>query len=133
VVKDVSNLKKKKMKAIITLDQFAKQVTRNMDGIKVNSAFKARYGSISILEAYNIRLQELSVIYGYFSKIEEFEKFLINSNVNVVNSNVSESRYYFYNGIKYRFSNHVYPTGSMTSDFCVDLCADPHLIENVTF
>lgn len=116
-----------------TFERFAKQNTKSQNGVDVNGAFIAKFGKITLKEAFIIEHKRLSLIFGYFDKINLFEDFLINSDIKSVESNVSESRYYFYNGVKYRFSNHIYPTGSMTSDLCVDLCADPFLIENINF
>ena len=72
---------------------------------------------------------------GRFDKIRDFENFLIAQGCKRENSNISESRYYIYNGVKYRFSGHIYPTGSMTNELLkvVDLAADPELIDNIKF
>jgi hypothetical protein len=86
-------------------------------------------------EAWEIYLAKVDLIKSRWLKIERFEAFLRSQNVEEKQSKISESRYYNYNGVTYRFSSHVYPTGSMTNlDFGkVDLCADPHLIDNVQF
>jgi len=69
------------------------------------------------------------------AKIKRFENFLIEKGARCENSNISESRYYYYDGKKYRFSAHVYPTGSMTNEMLgvVDLAADTYLIDNINF
>lgn len=93
------------------------------------------YGDIPFEEAFPIYLEEINIIKGRFDKIRYFENFLIAQGCKCENSNISESRYYIYNGIKYRFSGHIYPTGSMTNELLkvVDLAADPELIDNIKF
>lgn len=93
------------------------------------------YGDIPFEEAFPIYLEGINIIKGRFDKIRDFENFLIAQGCKRENSNISESRYYIYNGIKYRFSGHIYPTGSMTNELLkvVDLAADPELIDNIKF
>lgn len=93
------------------------------------------YGDISFEEAFPVYLEKMASITGILDKVKTFEQFLINNNIRCTQSNVSESRYYFYNGVKYRFSSHVYPTGSMTNKELgvIDLAADPELINEISF
>lgn len=97
--------------------------------------FKEIFGDISLPEAYSIWVEENERREIRNNKIDDFELFLRMEGLEPQNSNISESRYYYYNGIKYRFSGHVYPTGSMTNEILgvVDLAADPHLIDDVKF
>lgn len=105
--------------------------------MKKNAAYRRTFGNISVIEAYAqfkadhdarmAKYEELA------NKISEFEKFLTDKNARCEQSKISESRYYYYNGKKYRFSNHIYPTGSMTNELLgiVDLCADIELIYEI--
>lgn len=75
-------------------------------------------------------------------RIEAFEQYLIDNDVKCSWSNndkhgcLSNSRYYSYKGITYRFSDHVHPSGSMTNIYRydgmllgkIDLFADPFFI-----
>lgn len=94
-----------------------------------------RYGDISFEEAFPVYLAEMADITGIMDKVKKFEQFLIDKGIECTQSNISESRYYSYNGIKYRFSSHVYPTGSMTDKILgvIDLAADPELINEINF
>lgn len=90
---------------------------------------------------YFLRLEEAE------QRIEAFEQYLIDNDVKCSWSNndkhgcLSNSRYYFYNGITYRFSDHVHPSGSMTNvGWCdgmllgkIDLFADPFFIFDVKY
>lgn len=91
------------------------------------------YGDVDFETSYKIYVSEIITHIKRVEKIQEFENFLIENNASEVKSNISESRYYNYNGMKYRFSSHIYPTGSMTNDNCIDLCADPYLIDTINF
>ena len=79
---------------------------------------------------YEVRKTERTRLYD---KIKKFEQYLISQNARCVQSSKSESRYYYYKCKKYRFSSHIYPTGSMTNDLLgvVDLCADKCLIDEI--
>ena len=109
--------------------------TKNRDGVNPNANYIRTYGNVPFEEAFEIHLSEVSSFLSLKDKITKFENFLIANGARVDRSNISESRYYFYNGIKYRFSSHVYPTGSMTDKILgvVDLAADPELINEVKF
>ena len=109
--------------------------TKGRDGVNKNAKFREVYGDVSFEEAFEVYLAEINIYISLRAKIAAFEKFLIKNNVQSVYSNISESRYYYYEGVKYRFSAHVYPTGSMTSELMgvVDLAADPELIEKVKY
>lgn len=109
--------------------------TKGRDGVNPNSNYVRTYGNVSFEEAFEVHLSNVASFVSLNDKITKFEKFLIANDAKVTHSNVSESRYYLYNGIKYRFSGHVYPTGSMTDKILgiVDLSADPELINEVKF
>lgn len=109
--------------------------TKGREGVNPNANYIRMYGNISFEEAFEVYLSNVASFLSLKDKITKFEKFLISNNAKVTYSNISESRYYFYNGVKYRFSDHVYPTGSMTNKILsvVDLAADPELIDEVKF
>lgn len=109
--------------------------TKGRDGINPNADYIRIYGNLPFEEAFEIYLSNVNSFVCLKGKIDKFENFLIANNAKVTHSNISESRYYFYNGIKYRFSDHVYPTGSMTDRILgvVDLAADPELINEIKF
>lgn len=116
---------------IPSLEQFKKTFSK-ANG-KPESRFFAKYGNVSFEEAYPLYVESIISMFNTSDKISAFEKFLINKGINAINSNISESRYYRYNGIKYRFSSHIYPTGSMTNETCVDFAANPELIHKIIF
>lgn len=105
--------------------------------MKKNAEYRRTFGNMSVLKAYAQFKAEHDARMAKYeeleNKISAFEKFLIDKNARCVQSNKSESRYYYYNGKKYRFSNHIYPTGSMTNELLgiVDLCADVELIYEI--
>lgn len=103
--------------------------------IRMLSCFRQKYGDMSIDEAFELFYAEAVGYMDLKKKVDEFEDFLRETGCNCVQSNISESRYYYWNGVKYRFSSHVYPTGSMTDEIMnvVDLAANPELIENITW
>lgn len=94
-----------------------------------------RYGDVPFEEAFVVYLSEINQYKELKEKIEKFENFLNESGVECIQSNISESRYYYYKGVKYRFSSHIYPTGSMTNSIMgvVDFAADPELINEVVY
>lgn len=107
---------------------------QNTNGVgKRERRFIDTYGDVTFDEAYPVYVAKIQGFFNLQDKIDKFENYLISIGVNCTQSNISESRYYFWNGIKYRFSSHVYPTGSMTSDICVDFAADKHLINSIEF
>ncbi len=105
--------------------------------IKKNASYRRDFGNLPIMQAYAQFKAEHDARMAKYEELERkisaFEKFLTDKNARCVQSNKSESRYYYYNGKKYRFSAHVYPTGSMTNELLgiVDLCADEYLINEV--
>lgn len=109
--------------------------TKSRDGIRPSADYIRKYGNVPFEEAFERYLQEVGYFISLRQKIDNFEKFLRSINCPVVNSKASESRYYRYNGVQYRFSSHVHPTGSMTDNFLkiVDFAADPELINNVHY
>lgn len=105
--------------------------------IKKNTKYRRTFGNMSVVQAYaqfkaehEKRCAESERI---SNKIAAFERYLIANNARFTQSGKSESRYYYFNGKKYRFSAHVYPTGSMTNELLgvVDLCADKELIYEI--
>lgn len=104
---------------------------------KKNAAYRRDFGNLPIMQAYAQFKAEHEARMAKYEELERkisaFEKFLIDKNARCEQSKISESRYYYYNGKKYRFSAHVYPTGSMTNELLgiVDLCADEELIYEV--
>lgn len=104
---------------------------------KTNAAFFHKFGNMPIMQAYSIFKTEYeergTESARLHDKVNKFERYLISQNARCVQSNKSESRYYYYKCKKYRFSSHIYPTGSMTNDLLgvVDLCADKCLIDEI--
>lgn len=104
---------------------------------KKNTAYRRTFGNTPVMQAYAQFKAEYDARMAKHdelaNKIASFEKFLESENAHFVQSNKSESRYYYYNGKKYRFSAHIYPTGSITNELLgvVDLCADKELIYEV--
>jgi hypothetical protein len=119
------------MKTPPTFEQFKKTFTNGVG--KRDARFITLYGDVSFEAAYPIYVARIMEMFGMWERIAKFEKHLQNIGIERIQSNVSESRYYYYNGMKYRFSAHRYPTGSMTSDECVDFACDPHLIYAINF
>lgn len=104
---------------------------------KKNTKYRREFGNMPIMQAYaqfkaeqDARMKKYNEL---ANKIANFEQYLIANNAHFEQSKRSESRYYTYNGKKYRFSAHVYPTGSMTNELLgvIDLCADEELIYEV--
>lgn len=105
--------------------------------VRKNANYRRTFGNMSVLYAYaqfksehDLRMTEYNKL---INKIHAFENFLIERNARFTQSQQSESRYYYFNGKKYRFSNHVYPTGTMTNELLgvVDLCADKEIIYEI--
>lgn len=119
------------MATIPTFEQFKKIFTNGAG--KPERRFIEQYGNVSFEDAYPVYVERITSMFSTSEKIEAFEKFLRSLGLEEKQSNISESRYYNYNGMKYRFSNHIYPTGSMTSEFCIDFAADPQLIHTIKF
>lgn len=127
--------------SLLTFEQFRKQyiVINEKKGVcRIKMDFFDRWGNTTFLKAYNTYMAEVTEFLGYREKIEKFESFLRENGISETQSNISESRYYFWNGVKYRFSSHIYPTGSMTKKFediytIVDFAADPQIINEINF
>lgn len=108
-------------------------------GVRKNAEFRRTFGNMPIMQAYKQYKVEQELldkkILDLRTKINNFENFLRKQGVKCTQSNISESRYYYYNNKKYRFSGHVYPTGSMTDDLLgvVDFAADPELINEIKY
>jgi UV DNA damage repair endonuclease len=119
------------MATIPTFEQFKKTFTNGVG--RPEKRFIEQYGNVSFEDAYPLYVTRITKMFSTSDKIDSFEKLLNTLGLQCVQSILSESRYYHYNGIKYRFSSHIYPTGSMTSDTCVDFAANPELIHTITF
>ncbi len=119
------------MKTLPTFEQFKKTMTNGAG--RPERRFVEMYGNVTFDEAYPVYLQKITEMFSTKDRINAFEDYLISLGLSETQSKISESRYYFYEGMKYRFSGHVYPTGSMTSDFCIDFAADPELIHTIKF
>lgn len=113
---------------------FKKNNTKQRDGVTPNADFFRKYGNEATFEsAFEVYMKSISEFTARYEKINKFEEFLISEGAQHQQSRISESRYYNYKGMKYRFSGHIYPTGSMTNDFTIDLAAEPELIDNINF
>lgn len=112
---------------------------RKDGSVRMLACFKEKYGNMSLEEAFDQFYAEVTGFLSLKAKINEFEKFLFNEHLagrcQFQQSAKSESKYYTWNGVKYRFGSHVYPTGSMTDSLLkvVDLVADPELINEIQF
>lgn len=112
---------------------FCKQFTNNAG--RKERRYIEQYGDIPFEEAFPIYLENINAFIGRKKRIEKFENFLKKKGCKRVDSKQSESRYYYFENKKYRFSGHIYPTGSMTDlkMGIIDLAADPELIDNINF
>lgn len=125
-----------------TLHTFKLKYTKTVgkqghERMKKNADYRRTFGNIPVMQAYAQFKAEHDARMAKYEELEKkisaFEKFLESENAGYQQSNKSESRYYYYKGNKYRFSSHVYPTGSMT-DYTLgvyDLCADKELIYEI--
>lgn len=127
---------------MITFEQFSRQYvfTNEKKGYcRLTQNFYDRFQGMTLSQAYQAELVRWAEATGLSAKVREFEQFLQEQGCEAKQSSISESRYYFYNGVKYRFSAHIYPTGSMTSRWedgsynVIDLAADPELINEINF
>jgi hypothetical protein len=119
-------------------ESFNLRYTKKNEGLVINADCRHDFPNMTLEEAREAfvkaerpRLERLNELIW---KVEMFERWLqLCQGVEPVQSNVSESRYYYFDGYKYRISHHVYPTGSMTDETLkvVDLCADKELIDEV--
>lgn len=101
------------------------------------------YRDMGFEDGYKAHLAHLDECDRRSAKIHEFEAFLrklvVEKKAQYQRSNISESRYYYWQGTKYRFSAHFYPTGSMTDIRedaplrTIDFASDPELIDTVNF
>ena len=125
-----------------TLHTFKLKYTKTVgkqghERMKKNAEYRRTFGNMSVLEAYAQFKAEHDARMAKYEELEKkisnFEKYLISQNAKCVQSKKSESRYYYFNGKEYRFSAHVYPTGSMTNELLgvIDLCADKELIYEI--
>lgn len=95
--------------------------------------FIENFGNISFEEAFEQHWAYVMTREELRRKIAIFERYLLWLGVEPRQSSQSESRYYYYEGCKFRFSSHVYPTGSMTEELLkvYDFAANPELIDEV--
>lgn len=106
---------------------------------RIKSDFYRDYEGMTMPQAYEVYVSRVNESLSLKSRIQKFESFLRENNYQETQSNISESRYYHYNGIKVRFSTHIYPTGTMTQQYLdgrysvIDLAADPELISVFNF
>jgi hypothetical protein len=114
-----------------TFEFFKRQFT-NGAGRRDWTFFKL-FGDITFEEAYPMYLERNAKIDSRRRKIEAFETYLQSLGIIADQSNLSESRYYNYGGKCYRFSGHVHPSGSLTTDITVDFSANPELIDDINF
>jgi len=121
----------------MTLRQFIKDytTTRKDGSLRILRDYKEKFGAMPFEQAYEQEQARISKIAERRMRIQAFEEFLIQQGARCENSRISESRYYYYKGVKYRFSAHIYPTGSMTNEMLniVDFAADIHLIDDISF
>lgn len=126
----------------LTLHTFKNTYTKTVgkqghEKTKKNAEYRRTFGNMPVVQAYAQFKAEHDARMAKYDELEKkisnFEKYLISQNARFTQSSKSESRYYTFNGKKYRFSNHVYPTGSMTNELLgvVDLCADEELIYEI--
>lgn len=107
--------------------------------VRILLRFREKYGEMSIDDAFELHYNEVMGRLELREKVKQFERFLYNEYLEGrcqrQQSGRSESRYYYWQGTKYRFSSHVYPTGSMTDEIMkvIDLAADPELILNIKY
>lgn len=112
---------------------------RKDGSLRLLACFREKYGNMTLDEAFESFYAEVTGFLSLKDKIKAFENFLrkevAEGRCRYEESRISESRYYRWNGTKYRFSSHVYPTGSMTDKIMniVDFAADPELINNVKY
>lgn len=111
---------------------FVKNNTNRNNG-KILKCYKEKYGDMPMEEAFEQHYQSICEYEKLCERVDNLETYLLNQNITPVRSNISESRYYHFKGLKLRFSSHVYPTGSMTDRLMnvYDLCADKHLVDEV--
>lgn len=103
---------------MLTFNQFLSLyviVNENKGICRIKADFFTKYPAESLTQAYESYKKDVNKYLTRKEKINQFEQFLIDSGHMAKNSNISESRYYYYDGIEYRFSSHSHPTGSMTS------------------
>lgn len=127
-------------RTMITFEQFVRQNTKsNERGCRILSSFFERFPKMTMSQAYQSEVERWNEIKTRSERVSKFEAFLQQQGCQEVQSNISESRYYFYKGVKYRFSAHIYPTGSMTKRYedgsyaIVDFAADPEIINQITY
>lgn len=109
---------------------FVENNTRRRDMVTPCASYKERYGDMSFEDAFQIHWKDVQSFLGLKAKIDKFEVRLKELGAIRTQSNISESRYYQYDGCTFRFSSHVYPTGSMTNEMLkiYDFAANPELI-----
>jgi len=117
------------MTRMMTLEQFTKRYTNGIG--KPEWMYKRDYGNIPFEEGYKIYVEKMTITVTRWERIEELEVWLRSNGIDHNQSNISESRYYSYNGWEFRFSGHIHPSGSMTTENKFDFAADAHLIDRI--
>ena len=118
-------------------------VTKKDGTQRLLAEVRDKYGTRDIEEAFSKwkaeRSAEMRTNHERNQKLHRFEQFLHEHANHIQQSNISRSTYYQYKGTEYRFSDHVYPTGSMTQKWGdgsyakIDFAADKHLIDDITW
>lgn len=123
---------------MMTLEQFIRNYTavnEKTGCCRFLSAFYRDYPGKTLPQAYSEYAERINKFIALRKRVDEFERTLEARGLRATRSNISESRYYHINGVKIRFSAHMYPTGSMTNQLpngcylTIDLAAEPQLIE----
>lgn len=116
-------------------------ITKKDGTQRLQADVRDKYGTRDVNEAFNKWKTEerawRKTEHARTEKIHRFEQFLHDHADRIQQSNVSRSTYYQYKGTEYRFSDHRYPTGSMTKSngdgtySKIDFAVDSHLIDNI--
>lgn len=116
----------------------SRYTTTKKDGTKrMLAAGREEFGTSDMDKAFKqfqkSETARLKTMHEQSAKIHSFEKFLHMNANHISKSTQSKSTYYQYKGTTFRFSDHWYPTGSMTQHYNgnyskVDFVADPQLI-----
>jgi hypothetical protein len=105
-----------------SFDTFCKLNLNSFDRADWN--FRKKYGNVDFETAYELYLSEMMFKARCNERIEEFKNFLISGGYPVSYSHLSNSVYFTYNSIKYRFSDHAHPLGSLSYTTTIDLYTD---------
>ena len=116
-------------------------ITKKDGTQRLQADIRNKYGARDVNEAFNKWKSEERTYrrteHARSEKIHNFERFLHDHAERIQKSNISRSTYYQYRGTEYRFSDHRYPTGSMTRSngdgtySKIDFAVDSHLIDDI--